>query len=262
MDASSYATWLKDEVFKPTACVVATQGAQERLQRTNRMTFGELLTPFGMLHRGSVSVEAYALNRKVFLDKFGVHFVDVGFDTEKMPTALAEQIAQQMLDRIEEPVASLADLGRPSRWFIQWRALFFTSLRWDSHESLHQPLAALLLVLSSEPNPLELFAQLSHRANLPPLCRAGVLDDDPPKVYILVHDSRDPRACDEELLATTLSQMQQRYPPYSCYVMRINRRGIEEESLQNIFKPYACSREGVMEEEQTIAMGIGQVYFP
>ena len=216
-----YAEWLHSEVFLPVVVVIGSEAAKARVKEANGLSIAELFAPFGGHFRG-ISVSAQSLERQIPIENLRVRYTDA--DVAQLSTAQADQMAAWTVES-----SALAgkpnNLEPPSPWYEQWRNALFGSLRWSEHEALDQPTAALLVVLSKEPDPVMQLEQLLHASKMPPLCTQGVLDPVPSRVAVLLHDVSDPESPSKEDFLKNLESIRVRFAPNLVLALEINHGG-------------------------------------
>ena len=175
--------------------VIGSEAAKARVKDVNGLSLAELFAPFGGHFRG-ISVSAQSLERQIPIENLRVRYADADLAVQ-LSTLQADQVAAWTVES-----SALAgrpnSLEPPSPWYEQWRNALFGSLRWSEHEALDQPAAAMLVVLSKEPDPVMQLEQLLHASKMPPLCTQGVLDPVPSRVAVLLHDVSDPESPTQE----------------------------------------------------------------
>ncbi|CAJ1351471.1 unnamed protein product [Effrenium voratum] len=223
-------------------------------QRNHGLSLGELFGPFGGTFQSlalGISVSAQSLERQVAIEGLKVRFTDAeaalqlsALQAEQL-SAWAVESSGAARDSANSAAAASArkPLEAPSPWYEQWRKALFTSLRWSEHEALDQPLAALLVVQSTEEDPAGQLEQLLHSSRMPPLCSTGVLDPVPGKAAVLLHDPKDPQSPSEEQLAGKLRELKARFAPNLVLSVQINGAGGLE--------PRACGDGEEPEVEET-----------
>ncbi|KYO26172.1 trafficking protein particle complex subunit 8 isoform C [Alligator mississippiensis] len=119
-------------------------------------------------------------------------------------------------------------------WFESYRESFLQSMPASDHEFLNHYVACMLVVSSSEPEPVEQFLKLSqeqHRIQhssdylYPKWFIPNTL-----KYYVLLHDVS---AGEEQRADSIYEEMKQRYGTQGCYLLKINsrvsNRGVDEQ---------------------------------
>ena len=214
-----YAEWLHSEVFLPVVVVIGSDAAKARVKEANGLSLAELFAPFGGHFRG-ISVSAQSLERQIPIENLRVRYVDADLAVQ-LSTLQADQVAAWTVE--SSALAGRPDsLEAPSPWYEQWRNALFGALRWSEHEALDQPAAAMLVVLSKEPDPVMQLEQLLHASKMPPLCTQGVLDPVPSRVAVLLHDLSDPESPSKEDFDKNLASIRARFAPNLVLPLHIN----------------------------------------
>ena len=168
------------ELFAPNVIVLATEAAQQCVSSATGLTITELLAPFGGFYT-PMSVQYRVLDKVVRTNGFKVRFVD--------PSACqylnnAEELG--MLNFLDEKTKrSSANI------FEKYFSGFCSGLKFAPFDCLSQPIATVLVVSATEPNPIDAFEQLSHVANQPEACRSGLLDPTSARIKLLIHDTKN-----------------------------------------------------------------------
>jgi len=244
LEPKQYAEWIHNDVFLPTVVVVGTEAAKRKVQEVNGLSLAELFTPFGGHYR-KITVQHQALEKQLHIEGFRVHFVDAG-SASQWSSSHAEQISAWTVESSSTATATgdlHTSLRPPSPWYEQWRMAMFRSLRWSEHEGLDQPVAALYVVLSTEPEPVALLEQLLQPSHMPPLCTQGVLDPVPARATVLLQDVSDPASPSSAQLQERLELIKSKFMPHLVCSLQINRGGTEVlQEVQELFQPFIAAR--------------------
>nr|XP_060631205.1 trafficking protein particle complex subunit 8 isoform X2 [Anolis sagrei ordinatus] len=125
-------------------------------------------------------------------------------------------------------------------WFEAYRESFLQSMPASEHEFLNHYVACMLVVSSSEPEPVEQFLKLSqeqHRIqhsneySYPKWFIPNTL-----KYYVLLHDVS---AGEEQRADSIYEEMKQRYGTQGCYLLKINSRGSNRGADEQIPDPWS-----------------------
>ncbi|XP_069885485.1 trafficking protein particle complex subunit 8 isoform X3 [Dipodomys merriami] len=125
-------------------------------------------------------------------------------------------------------------------WFESYRETFLQSMPSSDHEFLNHYLACMLVVSSSESDPMEQFSKLSqeqHRIqhnndySYPKWFIPNTL-----KYYVLLHDVS---AGDEQRAESIYEEMKQKYGTQGCYLLKINSRTSNRASDEQIPDPWS-----------------------
>eukprot|EP00439_Symbiodinium_sp_Y106_P034939 s4153_g4.t1 len=232
-----YAEWLHSEVFLPVVVVIGSEAAKAQVKDANGLSLAELFAPFGGHFRG-ISVSAQSLERQIPIENLRVRYADADLAVQ-LSTLQADQVAAWTVES-----SALAgrpnSLEPPSPWYEQWRNALFGSLRWSEHEALDQPAAAMLVILSKEPDPVMQLEQLLHSSKMPPLCTQGVLDPVPSRIAVLLHDVSDPESPSQEEFARNLESIRARFAPNLVLALQINHGGADflMPEAEDLFKSF------------------------
>ncbi|XP_020646573.3 trafficking protein particle complex subunit 8 isoform X2 [Pogona vitticeps] len=125
-------------------------------------------------------------------------------------------------------------------WFEAYRENFLQSMPASDHEFLNHYLACMLVVSSSEPEPVEQFLKLSHEQHriqhsneytYPKWFIPNTL-----KYYVLLHDVS---VGEEQRADSVYEEMKQRYGTQGCYLLKINSRGSNRGGDEQIPDPWS-----------------------
>ncbi|KAL8182203.1 UNVERIFIED_CONTAM: Trafficking protein particle complex 8, partial [Gekko kuhli] len=125
-------------------------------------------------------------------------------------------------------------------WFEAYRESFLQSMPASDHEFLNHYVACMLVVSSSEPEPVEQFLKLSqeqHRIqhsneySYPKWFIPNTL-----KYYVLLHDVN---VGEEQRADSIYEEMKQRYGTQGCYLLKINSRGSNRGADEQIPDPWS-----------------------
>ncbi|XP_048363685.1 trafficking protein particle complex subunit 8 isoform X6 [Sphaerodactylus townsendi] len=125
-------------------------------------------------------------------------------------------------------------------WFEAYRESFLQSMPASDHEFINHYVACMLVVSSSEPDPVEQFLKLSqeqHRIqhsneySYPKWFIPNTL-----KYYVLLHDVS---AGEEQRADSIYEEMKQRYGTQGCYLLKINSRGSNRGADEQIPDPWS-----------------------
>ncbi|XP_053101658.1 trafficking protein particle complex subunit 8 isoform X2 [Hemicordylus capensis] len=125
-------------------------------------------------------------------------------------------------------------------WFEAYRESLLQSMPASDHEFLNHYVACMLVVSSSEPEPVEQFLKLSqeqHRIqhsneySYPKWFIPNTL-----KYYVLLHDVS---VGEEQRADSIYEEMKQRYGTQGCYLLKINSRGSNRGTDEQIPDPWS-----------------------
>uniref|UniRef100_A0A8C2YA37 Trafficking protein particle complex subunit 8 n=1 Tax=Coturnix japonica TaxID=93934 RepID=A0A8C2YA37_COTJA len=125
-------------------------------------------------------------------------------------------------------------------WFESYRECFLQSMPASDHEFLNHYVACMLVVSSSEPEPVEQFLKLSqeqHRIqhsseySYPKWFIPNTL-----KYYVLLHDVS---SGEEQRADSIYEEMKQRYGTQGCYLLKINSRVSNRGTDEQIPDPWS-----------------------
>ncbi|CEM05848.1 unnamed protein product [Vitrella brassicaformis CCMP3155] len=239
----AFSQWLH-RTYLPTVVVIATEQAQRTMRANNDLSLADLFQPFGQSDARAPDVQYRVLERPMRTEAFRVKFVDV--EDAVQPRA---ECAFHGLKELVEPTWPQTfgenDSCPPCPWFERWSENLFRTLHWSDHECLDQPVGAVLVVSSQDPDPVSLFEQLMHPSYMPEACRANLLDPSPSRTYVLLHDATAASATSEGEVEREVHRMRHTFPPASCHLLRVNRNPAPHQpsqDIQEVFRPYIMPR--------------------
>ena len=231
----------------------------ERVSWKNGLLFHELLSAFSAADN---VVPFRSGSHTLQLHEFRIHFVKAS-EMAPRPPALAEaRLAEAVALREGTVEAQSAWLSFEEReggavvhvreredisdalaahegrmpWYERFRASLRQSLQYTEPELLGCPAAMLLVVSSSDTNPIERFKELSLAYHWPTSFQTGQFGThDIPKVYVLLHDEAEGTAQGSNGLvhaAEILRQMKAEFPTSPSKLLRINSLPPQSANLQ------------------------------
>ncbi|NXS34376.1 TPPC8 protein, partial [Pomatostomus ruficeps] len=132
------------------------------------------------------------------------------------------------------------NISATTPWFESYRECFLQSMPASDHEFLNHYVACMLVVSSSEPDPVEQFLKLSqeqHRIqhsseySYPKWFIPNTL-----KYYVLLHDVS---TGEEQRADSIYEEMKQRYGTQGCYLLKINSRVSNRGADEQIPDPWS-----------------------
>ena len=240
----------------PSVGALATDEV-ERVCCKNGLLFHELLSAFSAVDS---AVPFRSGSHTLQLQDFRVQFVKAS-EMAPRPAALAEARLHEAVSLREHTVEAqsawlsheeqdggavvqvrerediseaLAAYDGRMPWYGRFRSTLRQALQYAEPEMLGCPAAMLLVVASSDPNPIDRFKELSVPYHWPPVFRTGQFGaQDMPKVYVLVHDEAEGRARGGiSHAAEVLRQMKSEFPTAPSKLLRINSLAPEAANLQ------------------------------
>ncbi|KAI9095614.1 ER-golgi trafficking TRAPP I complex 85 kDa subunit-domain-containing protein [Phlyctochytrium arcticum] len=214
----------------PVVAVAATADADHLAALNNLPTIADLLSPFGD-SIGSVQTQD-SQGHSVTIPNFPVRFRDWRhIDRFTAPTinkVVLEHLRQHGLKRPLFPVIHSKEdaerhynddkTGKYTPWYVDYRNCVCNNMDCASHETINHPIATLIVVSTSNPNPVAAAQELaSERNSTANIAERIYLDPSTPKFFLLLHDEHAPSVVSPE---TILSQMRQAFP--ATYYLSIN----------------------------------------
>ncbi|XP_039189441.1 trafficking protein particle complex subunit 8 isoform X4 [Crotalus tigris] len=225
--------------FVPLGAALCSEEA-ERITRKNNLGFCELVKPFCRLtsevHMRDPNNQLHIIkNLKIAVNNILTQPPQPGTIRKLLNDVVTvSQPAEGLLANVITAGDYDLNISATTPWFEAYRESFLQSMPASDHEFLNHYVACMLVVSSSEPEPVEQFLKLSqeqHRIqhsneySYPKWFIPNTL-----KYYVLLHDV----SIGEEQRADSIyEEMKQRYGTQGCYLLKINsrvsNRGIDEQ---------------------------------
>ncbi|CAI2163877.1 1745_t:CDS:10 [Funneliformis geosporum] len=192
-------------VLSPRVAVISTQDADQACQTNNFPDFLSLIKPFGDRIEGRVTVQdSQGLPNPVenFTIRFA-HLTSLG----QPDVHLTSQIIAEKVKSIRSNPNILDDLPEISKktdvnerylavnqdditpWYAEYRRLFFTFTGVTEHETFDHPVACIIAISSSNPDPENTLLQLYNDLTPAPIFEKGFMDPNILKYCVLLHDN-------------------------------------------------------------------------
>uniref|UniRef100_A0A8D0GHK1 Trafficking protein particle complex subunit 8 n=1 Tax=Sphenodon punctatus TaxID=8508 RepID=A0A8D0GHK1_SPHPU len=231
--------------FVPLVAALCSEEA-ERITRRNNLGFCELVKPFCRL---TSEVQMRDPNNQLHVIKNLKIAVNNIITQPPQPGAIRKLLNDVV--SISQPAEGLVanvitagdydlNISVTTPWFESYRESFLQSMPASDHEFLNHYVACMLVVSSSEPDPVEQFLKLSqeqHRIqhsneySYPKWFIPNTL-----KYYVLLHDVS---VGEEQRADSTYEEMKQRYGTQGCYLLKINSRGSNRGVDEQIPDPWS-----------------------
>uniref|UniRef100_A0A8C5TAN6 Trafficking protein particle complex 8 n=1 Tax=Malurus cyaneus samueli TaxID=2593467 RepID=A0A8C5TAN6_9PASS len=231
--------------FVPLVAALCSEEA-ERLTRRNNLSFAELVRPFCRL---TSEVHMRDPNNQLHIIKNLKIAVNNIITQPPQPGAIRKLLhdvvcVSQPAEGLVANVITAGDydlnISATTAWFESYRECFLQSMPASDHEFLNHYVACMLVVSSSEPDPVEQFLKLSqeqHRIqhsseySYPKWFIPNTL-----KYYVLLHDVS---AGEEQRADSIYEEMKQRYGTQGCYLLKINSRVSNRGADEQIPDPWS-----------------------
>ncbi|XP_048363683.1 trafficking protein particle complex subunit 8 isoform X4 [Sphaerodactylus townsendi] len=231
--------------FYPLVAALCSEEA-ERIARKNNLGFCELVKPFCRL---TSEVHMRDPNNQLHIIKNLKIAVNNIITQPPQPGAIRKLLNDVVT--ISQPAEGLVanvitagdydlNISATTPWFEAYRESFLQSMPASDHEFINHYVACMLVVSSSEPDPVEQFLKLSqeqHRIqhsneySYPKWFIPNTL-----KYYVLLHDVS---AGEEQRADSIYEEMKQRYGTQGCYLLKINSRGSNRGADEQIPDPWS-----------------------
>ncbi|CAH1153382.1 unnamed protein product [Phaedon cochleariae] len=229
-------------VFTPQVAIMCTPIAEKSCQKNN-LDFIELLQPFSRLNNDVHYKDPLGANNTIHSLK--ITFLDINWRPPQTPLArklLNSSVsnAPECRNKIFQIGEHILDIPSGTPWFESWRDTFMRVQYPSDHEFTKHFLACILVVSSSDNNPVETVEKLAQSLNqlhsrepgkLPKWFSSNIL-----KYYVIVHDNIEG---DMTLAVKTFDSMKISYGTTSCFLLKINSRSPNPESSEHLPDPWS-----------------------
>nr|XP_060631209.1 trafficking protein particle complex subunit 8 isoform X6 [Anolis sagrei ordinatus] len=233
------------DAFVPLVAALCSEEA-ERVTRKNNLGFCELVKPFCRLtsevHMRDPNNQLHIIkNLKIAVNNITTQPPQPGAIRKLLNDVVT---VSQPTEGLVANVITAGDydlnISATTPWFEAYRESFLQSMPASEHEFLNHYVACMLVVSSSEPEPVEQFLKLSqeqHRIqhsneySYPKWFIPNTL-----KYYVLLHDVS---AGEEQRADSIYEEMKQRYGTQGCYLLKINSRGSNRGADEQIPDPWS-----------------------
>ncbi|GAB0097816.1 trafficking protein particle complex subunit 8 [Sergentomyia squamirostris] len=213
-------------VFSPLIGTTCSPQAEEMCQKNN-LTFAEMLQPFARLTTESSLRDSGGVS--VSLKGIRLNICDVSWRPPQ--TVLARKMLNDSVSNthcektrlIHVDEFTSLDIPFAEPWYEQWRETFLTVQFPADHEFTRHFLSCLIVISSSDPNPLECANQLTRKVqmmqNVTPPKLPKWFTHDPLNCYIMLHDG-----CSGDITKAqqAFESMKMTYGENKCFLMQIN----------------------------------------
>ncbi|KAL8255725.1 hypothetical protein R6Q59_030792 [Mikania micrantha] len=218
-----------DEIT-PVVMVLPTPLVEEGCQK-NGLSFVQMLSPFCAFNNIDVPVRT-ASDQPYRLQKFKLRMFN-GSDIrqpnmevtkERLEQVIADAGNREDSDLYLDPshIETISTSSEPEfvpTWFQFFNKELVRSVSFSDHEAFDHPVACLLVVSSSDEDPINKFVDLFNANQLPPLLNDGAMDSNIPKYYILVHDNQNGSP---DRATKILAEMRNTFGSNDCRLLCIN----------------------------------------
>ncbi|KAK9072718.1 hypothetical protein SSX86_009153 [Deinandra increscens subsp. villosa] len=218
-----------DEIT-PVVMVLPTPLVEQGCQK-NGLSFVQMLTPFCVFNNIDVPVRT-ASDQPYRLQKFKLRMFygsdirqpNIEVTKERLEKVIADAGKGEDSDLYLDPspIETMATSSEPEfvpAWFQYFNKELVRSVSFSDHEAFDHPVACLLVVSSSDEDPINKFVDLFNTNQLPPLLSDGAMDPKIPKYFILVHDNQTGSL---ERATKILAEMRNTFGSNDCRLLCIN----------------------------------------
>ncbi len=237
------------------------------------MSFLQLLAPFCIVQSGGVPVRTPSQSYTV--KDFRVKLVSPAYYSPVTPQ-IAEEEVKLVTKTIrpttspetrltEQQVYSSRDIkrylkravdaedsmnGDATPWYTATADVVANSLRFQPYEQIDQPLSQILVISSSESDPVSTLKNMQLSSNFPKVLKNGQFSSQIPKFIVVVHDTCESHAVDPR---NVLNVLRGYFRPDQCRLVTINSLPLES---PNVSQPDMWSKEMGWMERQTVDMNM------
>uniref|UniRef100_A0A8C6Y483 Trafficking protein particle complex subunit 8 n=1 Tax=Naja naja TaxID=35670 RepID=A0A8C6Y483_NAJNA len=231
--------------FVPLVAALCSEEA-ERITRKNNLGFCELVKPFCRLtsevHMRDPNNQLHIIkNLKIAVNNIITQPPQPGAIRKILNDVVTvSQPAEGLLANVITAGDYDLNISATTPWFEAYRESFLQSMPASDHEFLNHYVACMLVVSSSESEPVEQFLKLSqeqHRIqhsneySYPKWFIPNTL-----KYYVLLHDVS---IGEEQRADSVYEEMKQRYGTQGCYLLKINSRVSNRGTDEQIPDPWS-----------------------
>jgi trafficking protein particle complex subunit 8 len=232
--------------FSPSVLILSTEGA-ENVSRRSDMSLLDLFRPFSLVDTSSVAVNStreqpfripqlsLRFCESSEVEQPSEEFVDVSLDAVMRSYETLAQNMATVVSNKEDALLYLQQTSERQRtpWYDDYRTEMLRGLRCGDHEYFDHPLACLIVVSSSEEDPVPKLVSLLALEALPPLFRDGMMDPNMLKHYVLLHDNT--LSSSQTSPETTFQVMRETFGPTACSLLRVNSNGTGDSSHSDLW---------------------------
>ncbi|KAJ2592145.1 hypothetical protein EV177_008774, partial [Coemansia sp. RSA 1804] len=223
--------------FCPRILVVSSESVQNVCTVNNLDTFAELLAPFGQDVSTQITIQD-GQGAPYFLDKICVRFTS-DFAIEKQVQLEAPEISglieksiaghraeaeglpfvNEETGAVDREAIGAGDIGGWAPWYTAFRHDWVDATRASEHEAFQHPVACVLAVSGSEPDPVGSLRELQRHAVVGRVQAASFTGPSLLFYYVLVHDERDTAIL--QTVDATFDQVRRTFGQ-NCTLLRVN----------------------------------------
>ncbi|XP_055701320.1 trafficking protein particle complex subunit 8 isoform X2 [Phlebotomus papatasi] len=213
-------------VFSPLIGATCSPQAEEMCQKNN-LTFVEMLQPFSRLTTDASFRDSSGTS--VSLKGTRLNICDVAWRPPQTVLArkmLNDSVLTSQCDKtraVHVDDTTTLDIPFSEPWYEQWRETFLTVQFPADHEFTRHFLSCLIVLSSSDPNPLDSANQLTRKVqmmqNVTPPKLPKWFSPDPLNAYIMLHDG-----CSGDITKAqqAFESLKMTYGENKCFLVQIN----------------------------------------
>uniref|UniRef100_A0A6B2EI91 Protein with involvement in meiosis gsg1 n=1 Tax=Phlebotomus kandelakii TaxID=1109342 RepID=A0A6B2EI91_9DIPT len=212
--------------FSPLIGATCSTQAEELCQKNN-LTFAEMLQPFSRLTTDASFRDSSGTS--VSLKGVRLNICDVAWRPPQTVLArkmLNDSVTTVHCDKtrsIQVDDTTFLNIPLSEPWYEQWREIFLTVQFPADHEFTRHFMSCLIVLSSSDPNPLECANQLTRKVqmmqNVTPPKLPKWFTQDPLNCYVMLHDG-----CSGDITKAqqAFESLKMTYGENKCFLLQIN----------------------------------------
>nr|KAJ3420223.1 Trafficking protein particle complex 8 [Polyrhizophydium stewartii] len=189
----------------------------------------QFLRPFGLRHCANV-VAQDVHGSSISLDPCFVRFADIHALDAVAPSALLSTLATEVVSKYAslshqlpalrtaqevEKFRQSVNIETLTPWFQFYIHLLSKYMGMSEHETFNHPVACLVVVSTSDPDPVSTAKALLNDSNLPPSLKRPFVDPYIQRLYLLIHDAEEVPHVDPNAI---LASMKRAFPTHLLVV--------------------------------------------
>lgn len=226
--------------FRPVVMVLSTDEVERICKDKNGLNLVDILRPFGDLLNVNYPLRIGERNIRVKDLKLRFHYAS----TIDQPTAevldnhLKNVVSSTVNEELEglpstlEACKEFKSYAKLSPWFEKYRDEFLRLLCFDSHETFDHPVACIMAISSSDPDPLKALNKLKTENSWPPLMSQEYMfhiqEEDFAKFILVVHDGSSGDKAQMDAANATVREIQ-RLHDNNCVLLVVNTAAGDKE---------------------------------
>ncbi|XP_038903483.1 trafficking protein particle complex subunit 8 isoform X2 [Benincasa hispida] len=218
------------EEITPVIMVLNTPLVEEACLK-NGLSFIQMLGPFCSFNNIDVPVRT-ASDQPYRIKKFSsrlfygsdIRQPNLEASKERLKQVITQASEKDLSELCSDPpqIKDVVDCFESAilpSWFQLFNKELIRNISFSEHEAFDHPVACLLVVSSSDDQPINKFVDLFNTSKLPSLLNDGAMDPKIMKHYLLLHDNQDGSS---EKASKILTEMRSTFGSNDCQLVCIN----------------------------------------